>query len=209
MSEIHSCGYFCQIPACVLKQRDTLRDKLQTSESADNNQHAGSAILVTFSPDSQTWKIERDHGLALTSQPAPKGVNTLQDAAQAVLHRWDSSKWDWAKQGPTADLMAALRVAVEAQPAPAVAVEPTNGYCANRKAPGGCQLHNLQCGYPQCDQQPIATQPAPTMPEGVKSVLICPRCKVDRFSADCPSRIGCPIDAQAHLTRKATPKDKP
>ena len=33
MSEIHSCGYFCQIPACVLKQRDTLRDKLQTSES--------------------------------------------------------------------------------------------------------------------------------------------------------------------------------
>ena len=37
--------------------------------------------------------------------------------------------------------------------APAVAVEPTNGYCANRKAPGGCQLHNLQCGYPQCDQR--------------------------------------------------------
>ena len=128
MSEIHSCGYFCQIPACVLKQRDTLRDKLQTSESADNNQHAGSAILVTFSPDSQTWKIERDHGLALTSQPAPKGVNTLQDAAQAVLHRWDSSKWDWAKQGPTADLMAALRVAVEAQAAPAVA--PTNPTCS-------------------------------------------------------------------------------
>ena len=33
MSDIHSCGYFCQIPACVLQQRDALRDKLQTSES--------------------------------------------------------------------------------------------------------------------------------------------------------------------------------
>ena len=53
------------------------------------------------------------------------------------------------------------------------------------------------------------TQPELTVPKGVKSVLICPRCKVDRFSDDCPSRIGCPIDAQAYLTRKATPKDKP
>jgi L-2-hydroxyglutarate oxidase LhgO len=25
------------------------------------------------------------------------------------------------------------------------------GHCANKKAPGGCQLHNLQCGWPLCD----------------------------------------------------------
>ena len=37
----------------------------------------------------------------------------LKAAAQAVLDRWNSSKWEWHKQGPTADLMHALRVAIE------------------------------------------------------------------------------------------------
>jgi hypothetical protein len=37
----------------------------------------------------------------------------LREAAQAVLDRWDSPQWEWAKQGPTADLMAALRAALE------------------------------------------------------------------------------------------------
>ena len=27
----------------------------------------------------------------------------------------------------------------------------TTGHCENRKRPGGCNLHNLQCGYPHCD----------------------------------------------------------
>lgn len=27
------------------------------------------------------------------------------------------------------------------------------GLCARKKAPGGCQLHDLQCGYPQCDEK--------------------------------------------------------
>lgn len=29
----------------------------------------------------------------------------------------------------------------------------TTGHCAEKKKPGGCQLHNLQCGYPQCDKK--------------------------------------------------------
>jgi hypothetical protein len=29
MSEIHSCSYYCTRPACVLTQRDELRDKLE------------------------------------------------------------------------------------------------------------------------------------------------------------------------------------
>ena len=36
----------------------------------------------------------------------------LKDAAQAVLDRWDSPQWEWSQQGPTADLMAALRQAL-------------------------------------------------------------------------------------------------
>ena len=30
----------------------------------------------------------------------------------------------------------------------------TAGHCAENKKPGGCQLHNLQCGYPSCDRRP-------------------------------------------------------
>jgi len=29
------------------------------------------------------------------------------------------------------------------------------GHCENKKQAGGCQLHNLQCGYPACDRKPI------------------------------------------------------
>jgi hypothetical protein len=38
---------------------------------------------------------------------------TLKEAAQAVLDRWDSPRWEWDKQGATADLMATLRTAIE------------------------------------------------------------------------------------------------
>lgn len=27
-------------------------------------------------------------------------------------------------------------------------------YCPEKLKPGGCQLHNLQCGYPGCNQPP-------------------------------------------------------
>ena len=35
-------------------------------------------------------------------------MTTLQAAAQAVLDRWNSPRWEWASHGPTADLMHAL-----------------------------------------------------------------------------------------------------
>jgi len=28
------------------------------------------------------------------------------------------------------------------------------GLCAEKAKPGGCQLHNLHCGYPACDTKP-------------------------------------------------------
>jgi hypothetical protein len=33
--------------------------------------------------------------------------------------------------------------------------EYTTGHCDNNRRPGGCQLHNVQCGYPQCDRKPV------------------------------------------------------
>ena len=27
-------------------------------------------------------------------------------------------------------------------------------FCPEKLKPGGCQLHNLQCGYPKCNEPP-------------------------------------------------------
>ena len=31
----------------------------------------------------------------------------------------------------------------------------TTGHCEHNRAPGGCQLHNLHCGYPECDRKKV------------------------------------------------------
>ena len=36
----------------------------------------------------------------------------------------------------------------------------TEGHCEQKKAPGGCKLHNLHCGYPDCDRRPLPPPPA-------------------------------------------------
>lgn len=41
------------------------------------------------------------------------------------------------------------------------AVKYTTGHCKNKAQPGGCQLHNLQCGYPSCDREPIQSPSVP------------------------------------------------
>lgn len=43
-------------------------------------------------------------------------VGRLQRSAQAVLDRWNSPTWQWYNQGPTADLMNAMRDALAATP---------------------------------------------------------------------------------------------
>lgn len=42
-------------------------------------------------------------------------VEALRKAAQAVVDRWDSPQWKWAKQGPTADVINDLRAALSAK----------------------------------------------------------------------------------------------
>jgi len=41
-------------------------------------------------------------------------MSNLEEAAQAVLDRWDSPAWEWMPHGPTAALMADLRRALAA-----------------------------------------------------------------------------------------------
>ncbi len=40
----------------------------------------------------------------------------------------------------------------------------TEGHCKEKAKPGGCQLHNLQCGYPACDRKTVPAAPAPEAP---------------------------------------------
>jgi len=37
----------------------------------------------------------------------------------------------------------------------AVRATHTTGHCKEHAKPGGCQLHNLHCGWPDCDRRPI------------------------------------------------------
>lgn len=53
----------------------------------------------------------------------------------------------------------------------------TSGHCQNNNQPGGCQLHNLQCQWPDCDRQPITPpylQPdwVPTSKQDVVDLLL-------------------------------------
>ena len=45
-------------------------------------------------------------------------MTDLRQAAQAVVDRWDSLSWSWSEKTPTADLIAALRTALEQQAEP-------------------------------------------------------------------------------------------
>jgi len=40
----------------------------------------------------------------------------------------------------------------------------TTGHCENHKQKGGCQLHNLQCGWPDCDRKPTTAPPQQAEP---------------------------------------------
>lgn len=33
--------------------------------------------------------------------------------------------------------------------------QPRRDYCPEKLKPGGCQLHNLHCGFPKCNDQPV------------------------------------------------------
>jgi hypothetical protein len=64
-------------------------------------------------------------------------------------------------EGDISDVMFAALTTLRArlaQPEPEP-VAYTTGHCENHKQKGGCQLHNLQCGWPDCDRKPITTPP--------------------------------------------------
>ena len=43
------------------------------------------------------------------------------------------------------------------------------GHCPKRAQPGGCQEHNLHCGYPSCDRQEIPADQVPSLAERIEA----------------------------------------
>ena len=52
--------------------------------------------------------VNKEGARTMSAAPAVAAPEPLRAAAQAVLDRWNSPRWEWSKQGPTADLMHAL-----------------------------------------------------------------------------------------------------
>jgi hypothetical protein len=66
------------------------------------------------------------------------------------------------------DAITALRAALAQQEQ-----EPqyTTGHCKERAKPNGCQLHNLHCGYPECDRKPVALAQQEDIAQNLQSRL--------------------------------------
>ena len=92
---------------------------------------------------------------------------TLVDAAQAVLDRWNSPKWEWTKQGPTGDLMHALREAIAQPVQPALKDQEINALWADALKYGDPTAGNAHIRFARALlAQPPNTQP--TQPESTK-----------------------------------------
>jgi hypothetical protein len=72
-------------------------------------------------------------------------ITAMQLALDALEKK--NGKWGEGHDKLNADAIAALKKALPPKY--------TSGHCSNNKVPGGCQLHNLQCGYPECDRKPV------------------------------------------------------
>lgn len=83
-------------------------------------------------------KLAKDEGpLALSNlqQAVVWAAQTLEAADAAVKAEYERACWEKSR--------------ADAQPVKQATT--TSGHCQHHKGPRGCQLHNLQCGYPACD----------------------------------------------------------
>ena len=83
-------------------------------------------------------------------------VAALRLVAQRALEALEYAQQDRECPSTTRQAIAALRAALAQQVEP---VAYTTGHCENHKQKGGCQLHNLQCGWPDCDRKPTTAPP--------------------------------------------------
>jgi hypothetical protein len=93
---------------------------------------------------------ESAHPPAPAADGAGELLSMIDDVAADLT---DHKSLAYEKLRKVRAAIAALR-----QPVPDAVQTFTTGHCKNNAQPGGCQLHNLHCGYPACDRRPIAEQ---------------------------------------------------
>ena len=85
-------------------------------------------------------------------------TEALKLALEALTHLRPTALTSFYTIGDRDKAITAIKEALAQQEQEPVAH--TTGHCENHKQKGGCQLHNLQCGWPDCDRKPI-TAPQP------------------------------------------------
>ena len=137
--------------------------------------------IKTAQPVQPTTRLELQEAFAAGMSCRPASVRhppNLIEAAEAVLGRWNSPKWAWAEQGHTADLMHALRRALDAQP---VKPDPAScKKCAGQMKAGLAIEQTFKAGLP--DFPGSDTRGITISPGGPGNLVQCLKCEVCGWS---------------------------
>lgn len=87
MSDIHSCSYYCTRPACVLAQRDELRDSITALQ----------ARVAELEADREQFERTIDQQEGMYSQCCDERMALRADLAAA---RADAARLEWLAQHP-------------------------------------------------------------------------------------------------------------
>ena len=84
-------------------------------------------------------------------------IHELEAALKQALEVLETST-DWnvsatGRQLKSMQVITALRTRLAQPPLPVQPEVFTTGHCREKAKPGGCQLHNIHCGFPDCDRK--------------------------------------------------------
>jgi hypothetical protein len=98
-------------------------------------------------------------------------MNVLELALKALMQPDNTTLWHQAVHA----VRNALEQGVQDHP------RYTTGHCKEKAKPGGCELHNHHCGYPECDRKTVAPmqEPLATYSDIVSDGGMDPRNKFD------------------------------
>ncbi len=153
--------------------REFSKDALGTLAEADRRAGAAERELASVKKDlavihamrsrmKREWGVSEDVSFDIVWQRAIDAKEMMDWLDQNIFHvepdEWTRkfsphlNTWRiFAPEGVQGSARAIIGAAIKAQSKPDTH---TTWHCKEQAKPGGCQLHNLQCGWPECDIQP-------------------------------------------------------
>ena len=121
---------------CDYGNEDDFRDALYEHELAENDRIVG-AMQYNGNTVSYMYSKARNYGnVVLECHKLIGKQGHVVDTLKALISERDA-------------LLTTANAGKDAKPTY------TTGHCEHNKQPGGCQQHNLHCGWPKCDQKEI------------------------------------------------------